>query len=244
MVRHPPDRERAGSSRLMEPFPGIQVVTFDAGSTLIEPWPSVGHIYSQVAARHGIVDLSPEFLNRRFAAAWRAFPQPLHRAADWARLVDEVFAGLTPVAPSQTFFPELYDRFTRPDAWRIYDDVEPALSSLAARGLRLGVISNWDERLRPLLQVLNLARHFETIIVSCEVGVTKPAPEIFREAVGRFGVPPGAMLHVGDSLEADAQGARAAGFRAVRIVRGSPPSDGTLRSLRELPSLVRPQILG
>ena len=101
------------------------------------------------------------------------------------------------------------------------------------------MISNWDERLRPLLEALKLARYFEVIVVSCEVGVAKPALEIFQEAAGRLGVPTEAILHVGDSFESDVQGARAAGFHALKVAReDSSRGAGRIRSLREVLALV------
>src|SRR5437016_5296071 len=66
----------------MRSLPDIQAVTLDVGGTLIRPWPSVGHIYSEVAAHHGHPIIPPETLNLRFAAAWRAkqdFPSHLDR---------------------------------------------------------------------------------------------------------------------------------------------------------------------
>ena len=108
-------------------------------------------------------------------------------ALGWAGLVDATFRGLTDRPPSQTFFAELYDRFAAPDAWRVFEDVVPTLDALAARGLKLGVISNWDERLRPLLERLKLAGYFEIIVVSREVRASKPARAIFQHAVREAG---------------------------------------------------------
>jgi FMN phosphatase YigB (HAD superfamily) len=56
----------------------IRAVTFDVGGTLIEVWPSVGHVYAEVAAWHGVKGLSAELSDRRFAAAWRATRQFSH----------------------------------------------------------------------------------------------------------------------------------------------------------------------
>jgi len=53
-------------------FQQIKAITFDAGGTLIEPWPSVGEIYASVAAEFGDAELSAEQINRQFAAAWKA----------------------------------------------------------------------------------------------------------------------------------------------------------------------------
>ena len=223
----------------MKQFPGIQAVTFDAGGTLIEPWPSVGHVYAGVAAGHGFKDLSAEVLNRRFAAAWQARGKFDHTRGEWAEMVDQTFGGLVPENAARGFFPELYQRFAEAGAWRVYDDALPALETLKSRGIRLGLISNWDNRLRPLLTQLNLDGRFEVIVVSCEAGFTKPSPEIFQLAARELGVPGGAILHVGDSLEMDLHGASGAGLRAVRILRGAGPgAEDQIGSLLDLAGLV------
>ena len=216
----------------------IQAVTFDVGGTLIEPWPSVGHVYAEVAARHGAGQLDVDLLNRRFATAWKARPGFDHAVEDWSAIVDETFAGLIADIPSRTFFPDLYERFAQADAWRIYDDVLPTLTTLAKCGVRLGVISNWDDRLRPLLSSLGLANRFETIIVSVEIGASKPSPVPFESAVKAFDLPANVILHVGDSPDMDVTGARAAGLHAIQIVRDNRVLGADqFKSLRELLAL-------
>ena len=154
------------------------------------------------------------------------------------KLVDQTFAGLAEKSPSQTFFAALYEHFARPEAWRVFDDVLPALETLSARGHKLGVVSNWDERLRPLLGRLGLDRFFSEVIISCEVGAAKPDSRIFRAAAEKLAVEPGAILHVGDSLEADVQGARKAGWEAIELRRAGEKArertPGVISSLREL----------
>src|SRR5262245_57594577 len=122
----------------------IKAVTFDAGGTLIKPWPSVGHVYAEVATRHGVRSVPAEALTRQFAAAWSRLANFSHSREEWAGLVDETFAGFVAEPPSRTFFPELYNRFASSDAWHVFEDVLPALNALAALDLRLAVVSNWD----------------------------------------------------------------------------------------------------
>jgi len=218
--------------------PALQAITFDIGGTLIQPWPSVGHIYAQVAARHGF-DLPPETLNRQFVAAWQAKKNFSHTQADWSSLVDQTFAGLVAPPPSQTFFPSLYQAFTAPSAWRLFDDVLPCLEELRRRGLKLGVISNWDERLRPLLRELTLDHWFDSIVISVEVGCPKPNPAIFRQAARELRVDPRHILHIGDSQAEDFAAARAAGFQSRLLHRRRPPRPGEqLASLSELSPLL------
>ena len=88
----------------------VSAITFDVGGTLIEPWPSVGHVYAEVAARHG-VQAEPEELTDRFVDAWNRKENFNYSQDDWAGLVDATFAELTTTLPSQSFFDELYVRF-------------------------------------------------------------------------------------------------------------------------------------
>ena len=216
----------------------VQAVTFDVGGTLIQPWPSVGHVYAQVAARHGISAAANE-LDLRFRSCWTNRTDFNHSRAGWEALVDEVFEGLTPEPPSRTFFPELYAHFAEPGAWRVFDDVVPALEALRQAGMKAGIISNWDERLRGLLRKLRLSDCFQVLAISCEVGAAKPAPAIFHFAASQLGLTPRSILHVGDDPERDVRGAADAGFRSVQIQRTGPwQSGGPLRSLAELPTWI------
>ena len=221
----------------MSPYVPIQAVAFDAGGTLIEPWPSVGHIYADVAARHGVNAPAPETLNRQFAAAWRAKQNFDYSQPAWFALVRQTFGDQAAALP-EDFFPDLYRRFTDTAVWRVHEDVWPTLENLSRRGLKLAVISNWDERLRPLLAALKLDSYFDTILVSCEIGFTKPSPVIFELAVRKLGLSPAAVLHVGDSAREDVAGARAAGLRAVLLDRhGVAQAGEQITSLRALESM-------
>lgn len=214
----------------------VEAVTFDVGGTLIHPWPSVGHVYADVAAQCGLEKISPEVLNLQFAAAWANLKNFNHGRGEWAALVDETFAGLTKSPPSETFFSELYDRFAAPDTWRVFYDVPPALDVLASRGIQLGIVSNWDDRLRPLLDGLGLSKYFEAIIISCEVGFPKPSPVIFEHASKKLGMAPQLILHVGDRTDHDVAGAKSAGFQSVLLERGAEEAkrEGKIRSLAQL----------
>jgi dihydrofolate synthase/folylpolyglutamate synthase len=217
-------------------FSGIRAVTFDVGGTLIEPWPSVGRVYAQVAARHG-VEVAAEALDRQFALAWAARKNFRHRLSDWSELVRQTFAGLTPAPPSASLFGALYSHFATAAPWRIFDDVAPCLRELKRRGLKLGIISNWDDRLRPLLRELQLDNYFDSIVISGPAGPHKPDPKIFQAAAAQLNTRPEAILHIGDSAPEDGAGARAAGLRALLLTRSQTPA--SLSSLQSLPALIR-----
>ena len=152
MADNPQSATRLSSPKsIRNPQSAIRAVTLDVGGTLIAPWPSVGHVYAAVASRHGL-QLSSEVLNRQFVAAWRARKDFFHTLAGWSELVDQTFAGLVEIPPSRSFFPELFKEFSSARSWRIYDDVLPCLEQLRRRGLKVGAISNWDQRLSPAVE--------------------------------------------------------------------------------------------
>jgi putative hydrolase of the HAD superfamily len=222
----------------MTPLEGVRAVSFDVGGTLIDPWPSVGHVYAAAAAKAGLENYDPEHLNARFRRAWLAKREFDYSKQAWAKLVIETFDGAEKAFGARSaFFEQLYSRFTEASAWRIYEDVVPALEALRRRGLRLAVISNWDERLRPLLRNLGLDGFFDVIEVSAESGFHKPAPEIFHRAADKLGVSAAAVLHIGDSGVEDVTGAQDAGLKSVLLSRFKP-REGAISSLAEVPKLI------
>jgi putative hydrolase of the HAD superfamily len=216
-------------------FENIQAVTFDVGGTLIRPWPSVGHIYCDAAAKHGHPNLDLDTLNKQFAAAWQAKKDFDHSRGAWLELVRSAFAGLVDEASVQGLFDDLYARFAAPGAWRVFEDVHPALDTLRSHGFKLGIVSNWDERLRPLLAELQLTPYFEPIVISVEAGCTKPSPGIFARAVSLLRFPSHSILHIGDSLSEDVLGAQSAGLQGLLLDRkASGARAPSIPSLAEL----------
>jgi 2-haloalkanoic acid dehalogenase type II len=121
-----------------------------------------------------------------------------------------------------------------------YPDAAPALKSLRAGDHRLAIVSNWDCALGDWLEPSGLTALVDVVVTSAVAGAAKPDPLIFRRALDLLGADAGGAVHVGDSLETDVDGARAAGIRAVLIARdgNAPRGVETVRSLGELPSLV------
>jgi putative hydrolase of the HAD superfamily len=124
--------------------------------------------------------------------------------------------------------------------FRAFPDVEPALRELRAAGARLVIVSNWDCSLPDWLGPAGVLDLVDGVVSSAELGEAKPAPAVFLRGLELADAGPGEALHVGDSLENDVEGARAAGIRPLLLVRGGEPPAGVdaIRSLAELPSIV------
>ncbi|MDO9066097.1 MAG: HAD-IA family hydrolase, partial [Chloroflexota bacterium] len=124
-----------------------------------------------------------------------------------------------------------------PADYTVFPDVTRTLSTLRDHGYHLGVISNWDGNLPDMCQAWGIAPFFDFILASWGVGYAKPNPLIFQEAMRRAAVSADAILHVGDSYNADVLGAQAAGMSAVWLNRQQQPApDGcaAITSLDEL----------
>jgi putative hydrolase of the HAD superfamily len=211
----------------------IRAVSFDVGGTLIRPWPSVGHVYAE-AAESGFPALDPDDLTHRFSEAWSLLKPSRYSREEWAAIVDATFAGLIPDGASRALFPTLYDRFNDVRCWEIFDDVLPTLLSLKLAGLKLVILSNWDERLRRLLAKLELLPAFDEVVVSCEIGAAKPTRAIFETAEARLKLSPRELLHIGDSQREDLAGALACGWNALLIDRSRAAAPDRVASLGQL----------
>ncbi len=222
----------------------VRVVFLDAGHTLLRPDPAVELRYASTAARFGIRG-DPAAIRERFGRLWREGRAEreagLYRTDAegterfWRGFVARVFEPWTGGGEAfDRFFEALYEEFTTPAAWRLFDDALPCLESLRGAGLRLAVVSNWDLRLRDLLDRLGVSPLFEATVISAEVGFEKPAPQIFARALEAMAALPSETLHVGDSLEDDVAGALGAGLDAAHLDRRAPAT-----APAELPGLGR-----
>ena len=210
----------------------LEVIFFDAAGTLIKVAEPVGVTYARFAAKHGIVADS-EALDASFRSVWKVSPPPVELTVDdekswWRALVDRVFETEVP----RVMFDELYAYFGTTEAWRLYDDVVPALDQLHGR-FRLWVLSNFDRRLRAVLDGHGLSRYFAGITLSSEVGKPKPHAEIFAHAVAAADVRPEKALHVGDEPAADLFGAERAGLSGFLVHRPDADLLTLVKKLRQ-----------
>jgi putative hydrolase of the HAD superfamily len=238
--------------------PPPRAVTFDATGTLFHV-PRLADIYGEVLARHG-VDVPRRDLAGLIPRVWQELACAVELGSDrfaahpegargwWRRFLERLceHLGVPPASPFAAA--ELYARFARGDAYRVFPEVPRVLAELSRRGVPMGVVSNWDDRLTGVLEDLGLARWLDFVVVSYEVGVEKPHPAIFERALARLGLPPEQVLHVGDRVREDVEGALALGMEALLLVRPDTPEGrkvaaasgggGDLADLSPLPDLV------
>src|SRR5208282_1862494 len=144
-------------------------------------------------------------------------------------------------------FRELFAHFSRPSAWRCDKDAGGVIEQMARQAYVLGVASNYDSRLRPVVAGLPALRPVQHLVISSEVGWRKAAKPFFESLCRTARLPAHQILLVGDDLVNDYEGARAAGLEAVLVARhasGFPPGITGIGRLRELPRFVRKPVEG
>ncbi len=188
------------------------VVTFDAGQTLIDL--DLDFLARRLGERGVLVGRAA--LDAAAPAAWRRYDELVDPAGGhpWKALMQALLHGAG-VADADPHVDWLWDEQPRQNLWRghITGMVELA-RELAARGVRVAVLSNSEGRLAELLAEIGLAEIFDAVIDSGRVGIEKPDRRIFDHTLAALGATePG--IHIGDSWPADIAGALGAGWRAI-----------------------------
>jgi putative hydrolase of the HAD superfamily len=218
-------------------------VVFDAVGTLLLLREPVGETYTRLAAAHGVT-LPAGRLDEAFRRVLAEAKPNVHPGMTlalvaerergwWRERVRETFRaadGMAQFDDFDAFFGGLWAHYAEASAWRLASGALACLDALAARGLRLGVLSNFDQRLRRLLAALGLAERFDVITLPADAGAAKPARAIFEHCLGQIGLAAASVLYVGDRATLDVMAARQAGLLALDV--------GGLSDLSALPDMI------
>jgi putative hydrolase of the HAD superfamily len=205
----------------------IEAVFFDAGETLLSPQPSWSELSARVLQQRGH-DVTTELLRE----AWRHGGQHFLNAADegfmfsvsaedshhfWTSLYHDMldFLGIDDDVAAEV----LYKTFSDPTNYALFEDALPAVTALKERGLKIGIISNFESWLRKMLAGMDVLDLFDVIAISGDLNLEKPDPRIFKWAMGEAGVDAPSSMHVGDSPNFDAQPAHELGMVGVLLDR-------------------------
>ncbi len=215
-----------------------KAILFDALGTLLSFEPPAPHLRDALHERAG-VDVGSEAAERAIRAEIAYYRAHLDEGRDPASLADlraRCAAAMAPELPGIDAG-VLLDALMDALRFFAYPDAVPALTALRDAGIARVVVSNWDWSLHERLAETGLAPLVDGALASAEVGSAKPHGEIFTAALVLAGARPGDTWHVGDTPEADVDGAHAAGLRPILIVRdgtAGPAGVTVIRSLTEL----------
>jgi putative hydrolase of the HAD superfamily len=202
-----------------------RAILLDALGTLVALEPPAPAFAARMRERHGI-EVADQDARRALRAEMAHYREQCVRAADGgslevlrlecAAIVAEQLGGaalaLPPAELTTTLLASL--RFTA------FPEVPGTLDRWRDAGIRLVVASNWDVSLHDVLAATGLRERLDGVVTSAEIGVAKPSAALFEAALAVAAAPAAQALHIGDNLEEDVAGARAAGIEAVWLARG------------------------
>jgi putative hydrolase of the HAD superfamily len=217
----------------------LKAVLFDLGLTLIRT-ASFAEIYRNILARFRVTASLDDIARAQKAAEMEADTSTYdesHRKEFWRDYNVSLLKKLG-ITENTVFLAEKID-----ELWwdcshvQPFSDVEPTLSQLKSRGLKLGLVSNgFTKDLNHILGELGLKKWFDAVVCIESCNCAKPDKEIFLYALDKLGVEPSEAVFVGDSVEQDYEGAFNVGIRPFLVDRdGKHPSHfNKIASLTEL----------
>lgn len=226
----------------------VAAVFFDVDFTLIYPGPTFqGEGYAEFCGRYGIgVDAT------RFDEAVRGASvilneeqQHIYHPDIFVRYTRRIIEGMGGSGDRlDACASEIYAEWAACQHFFLYDDVTPALQELAARHVKMGLISNSHRCLASFQEHFALDGLITAAISSSEHGYLKPHPSIFEAALNLAGVSAGESVMVGDSYPHDIEGARQVGMRGILVQRAggaaaaAPPDVPVIADLSQLQAML------
>ncbi len=222
----------------------IRTVFFDAGFTLLRPYPSTPEICLQVCKQLDLHIHLEQVLQQMQEAEAYFFRQTQLNRRLWAeeQTITDFWIGyyiqlLRPFVEEHDearlyqLAERINEEFSLHTSWEIYPDVIKTLETLKAHGYTLGVISDWGGDLGPILQKLHLTPYFDCLLISAVTRHAKPAPQLYELALQRANAISDYSLHVGDMYVNDVLGARAVGITPVLLDRTRKLQESTVDCL-------------
>lgn len=206
----------------------MKAVIFDLDDTLFDHTTSATTAVRAWVATFGLTP-TDELVTRWFEIEQRNFDGWLagtltHQGQRRARLREFLPLIEQPVPAGDPELDEMFDGFLALYArsWAAFPDAAPALDVAQSNGWRIGVLTNGSTRQQnSKLAAIGLAKSVDAVSTSEDLGFSKPAAEAYHLTCKALGVEPVETMMIGDNLELDVLGARAAGLTAYHLDRAA-----------------------
>uniref|UniRef100_A0A336KJ30 CSON009387 protein n=1 Tax=Culicoides sonorensis TaxID=179676 RepID=A0A336KJ30_CULSO len=219
------------SSMLAHNLSRFKLVTFDVTNTLLKFSKAPGVQYTETANSHGITSIEPKTVSiafrKNFKILAKEYPNFGYNSQinwhEWWRLLviqtlnDASSSKLDQKTVNKVAY-TLIEQYQTPLCWEKYHKADELLRKVKETGKCVGIISNFDSRLKTLLNNMKF-NQIDFILPSYEIGVMKPNTKIFEKALKESGIliSPSEALHIGNEIELDCKGALDAGWSGILI---------------------------
>lgn len=201
----------------------IRCVFLDAVGTVLQPCFPVHETYHHFGKKHGSSKsilfiksaFQTAFLAEELKDADNAYKTNEHRESErWRSIVASCFPDLK---NPDLCFKELFEHYANPDAWSISMEVSTALAHLDSNLIPWGIASNFDFRLKHIIERKPEFSRCKWQIISSVVGYKKPSHLFFQHLISASGFPAKNILMVGDNFETDIITAEELGMSTFQV---------------------------
>ena len=208
----------------------IEWIFFDLGSTLLDEEAAYGYYIDKCVKKLESLDIEVSSDSYK-----KKMVEYAHKSLDPIRATWQYFA---PTEPRSLWTNE---------GVSLYPETIDALEKLS-QNYQLGIIAHQSATVRALLEECGVESYFQLIILSEEVGLSKPDSTIFKLALQKANTTANRIVYVGDRYDNDIVPAKSLGMRAVRILTGMGrfavedmewKSDWQLHSIQELTTILK-----
>ncbi|EMO52105.1 HAD-IA family hydrolase [Leptospira noguchii] len=216
----------------------------DVGDTILHLKKSAGETYLEILLQTGLQkkENAGETYKKAFIESWQKMQKnspPEHRdkyqshpggtPGWWKELLEDFLKRVPDQVSIEKAFPIIYHKFADPELWTLDPGFWKLKDYCKKENWGLGAISNWDHRLRALLETKGILEYLNPVIVSAEFGYEKPSPKIFEEAMRLVRLSGDCLVYCGDKYELDIEVPKSLGWRSY--LKGKK---GDLETLSEL----------
>ncbi|KAJ8975745.1 hypothetical protein NQ317_015367 [Molorchus minor] len=209
----------------------LRLITFDVTNTLLKFRSAPGKQYGEIAAMYGVL-CDPNTLTTNFKTHWHKMNQEhpnfgLYTGLGWENWWKTIVKCTFKDCQSNlndkkldAIATHLIEVYKTSSCWQPSHGVSGLLSYIRSRGIPMGIISNFDPRLSTTLVNTKLRHYFQFVLTSYEIGIEKPDPKIFEEAMHMSklkNLKPNECLHIGDTVLLDYLGTRNSNWHGILI---------------------------
>jgi len=231
----------------------VKFIYLDVGDTLIHLKIPPGKIYYEVLRAHNVIEtyFDESLLKKYFTESWQAMNKKNppgfkcrytnHKHGNegfWKELVELFLSNFEKAGLTDKVYLDIVDTFNDPDSWEVDESFFDLREAAAKMDTGLGIISNWDIRLRTLLNKMRLSEYFTNIIISSEFGYEKPSEKIFNEGMRQAKLGAESLVYAGDKPEFDYHTPKSLGWSAYLISSKKSDSCESVKNLGELANKV------
>lgn len=224
----------------------LRALFLDVGNTLLSEQPSRFELYAKAAEAYGrpvAVENMAAWMRSAHAELPRQVAGGFRYTDPWFELyIERIFHSRLGVPKNELaeLATNLFARFSDPSTFQVHSGSFELLELARARGLKIGIISNWSHRLPKLLNDLGITPRVDFVLCSALERAEKPDAELFQRGLRLAGVEASEALHAGDDVEKDFWGAQRVGLRAVLVdhAQRHPELTPRVHNLQELREIV------